>query len=217
MGENMGPADIAAVTNHGGAYGYDGGWGGGWWAMLILFALFGGGFGWGNRGNWGGCGGQPVTEAGLCDAMNFNNLENAVGRLSDNQAAIARQNDAAVCQLGYQSLDHFCQLGNTVQQGFNATQAQLAQCCCDIERGIDSVNYNAAMNTAAINANTTAATQRILDQLCENRMADMQNRINQLELQSQLAGVVRYPMGYTYTAGNSPFCGCNTGCGCGNI
>ena len=222
MGENMGPADIAAVTNHGGyGYGYDGGWGGGWWGMLILFALLGGGgFGWGNRGwgaNWGGCDGQPVTEAGLCNAMNFNNLENAVGRLSDNQAAIARQTDNAICQLGYQSLDHFGQLTQAVQDGFNQTQAQLAQCCCDIGRGIDSVNYNAAMNTAAINANTTAQTQRILDQLSENRMADMQNRINQLELQSQLCGVVRYPMGYTYTAGNSPFCGCNAGCGCGNI
>lgn len=45
--------------------------------MLFLFMF---GAGW-NRG--GGANGEPVTEAGLCNAMNFNNLENAVGRLSD--------------------------------------------------------------------------------------------------------------------------------------
>jgi hypothetical protein len=43
---------------------------------------------------------------------------------------------------------------------------------------------------------------------------DMQNQINQLQLQSALAGVVRYPNGFVYNAGNNPFCGCGTGCGC---
>lgn len=36
-----------------------------------------------------------------------------------------------------------------------------------------------------------------------------------LYLREQMCGVVRYPSGYTYSAGNSPFCGC--GCGNGNI
>lgn len=66
------------------------------------------------------------------------------------------------------------------------------------------------MQTASINQNTTAAMQRILDAITENKVEAMQNRINQLELQNQLAGVVRYPSGYTYNAGQSPFCGgCN--------
>ena len=73
---------------------------------------------------------------------------------------------------------------------------------------IDGVNYNAAMNTASINANTTAVGQKILDAIMGNKMEDMQNRINQLELQNALQGVVRYPNGYTYTAGTNPFCGC---------
>lgn len=47
------------------------------------------GAGW-NRG--GGANGEPVTEAGLCNAMNFNNLENAVGRLSDQNAPTATLN-----------------------------------------------------------------------------------------------------------------------------
>ena len=72
------------------------------WCMIILFAMIfgwgGNGFGFGNRGPAS----EPVTEAGLCNAMNFNGLENAVGRLSDQQAAIARQNDDAICSPSWQ-------------------------------------------------------------------------------------------------------------------
>ena len=69
------------------------------------------------------------------------------------------------------------------------------------------------MQTAAINENTTAQTQKILDAIMGNKMEAMQNRIYQLELQNQLAGVVRYPNGFVYNAGSNPFCGC----GCGNM
>ena len=86
--------------------------------------------------------------------------------------------------------------------------AKQQECCCEQLRAIVGINYNAAMNTASINANTTAVGQKILDAITGNRMDDMQNRINQLELQNALQGVVRYPNGYTYTAGTNPFCGC---------
>lgn len=67
------------------------------------------------------------------------------------------------------------------------------------------------MNTASINANTTTVGQKILDAITGNRMADMQNQINRLELQQAVAGVVRYPSQFSYNAGPSPFCGI---CGC---
>lgn len=142
MGD-MSPADIAAVTDGE----RDGFGGGGMWifALLILFAIMGGGFGGYNRG----AAGEPVTEAGLCNAMNFNNLENAVGRLGDQINGVNTNLGNAVCQLGYETLSNF-----------NSLERQLADCCCTIQRGIDSVNYNAAMNTAAINANTTAGVQK---------------------------------------------------------
>ena len=77
-----------------------------------------------------------------------------------------------------------------------------------INAGIAQNRYDAALNTAAINANTTAQTQKILDAITGNRMADMQNQINQLQLQQAVAGVVRYPSATTYTSGTNPFCGC---------
>ena len=231
MTENMSPADVAAVARGGfGGYGYGdncGFGGGGAWVLIILFAMI---FGWGGNGFGRGANGEPVTEAGLCNSMNFNNLENAVGRLNDNQAAIARQTDNAICQIGYQNAQLANQTQRDLCQGFAAVNAGInqarfdnQQCCCTIERAIDGTNFNIAQSTAAINANTTAQTQKILDAICGNRMQDMQNQINQLQLHNALCGVVRYPTSTTFATHCNPFFGGfgfnnNCGCGCnGNI
>lgn len=82
MGE-MTLADIAAVTDRdNNAFG--GNNGGMWIFALLILLMMGGGY-W-NRGNQNG-GGEPVTESGLCSAMNFNGLENSVGRLNDSLQA----------------------------------------------------------------------------------------------------------------------------------
>ena len=67
------------------------------------------------------------------------------------------------------------------------------------------------MNTAAINAVTTASTQKILDVLAQNKIEALQGKVNQLELQNAMANVVRYPNAYTYNAGSGPFCSCGGG------
>ena len=211
--ENYSLADVAAATRGSGSDS-NGGWGdGSAWVLIILFALIFGNGAWGGYGN-GGSGGGSVTESGLCNSLNFNNLENAVGRLSDATNANAMSMANAFAQNGYETLQNFNTLNVGMLTGFNNIQSQLASCCCDIQRGIDSVNYNNAMNTSNIIQAQTAGTQKILDTICANRTTDMQNQINALQLQNALQGVVRYPNGYTYSAGNSPFCQCNSGCGC---
>lgn len=198
-------ADIAAVTdkNDGGMFGGSGG--GGMWifALLILLLIGGGGFfGAGNRGPI--MNGEPVTEAGLCNAMNFNNLEDAVGRLNDNAQHNYQGLQNGICNLGYETL-----------RNFGTTQNQIADCCCTTQRAIDGVNYNGAINTAAINANTTAQTQKVLDAIQQNKIESLQSQVNQLQLQSAMCGVVRYPNATTYTAGYSPIF--TNGCGCANV
>ena len=98
--------------------------------------------------------------------------------------------------------------GGGLQQGF----AEQQRCCCETLRAIDGVNYNASLNTASINATTVAQTQKILDAITTNRMNDMQNQINALQLQNAVAGVVRYPTQTSYCSGANPF-----GCGCNNL
>ena len=201
MTDGVSLADIAAVTDNRDGM-FDGAGGGGMWifALLILLLIGGGGFFGGNRN----VNGEPVTEAGLCNAMNFNNLENSVGRLNDNltNTYIGLQN--GMCQMGYETL-----------KNFGTTQNQIAQCCCETQRAIDGVNYNGAINTAAINANTTAQTQKVLDAIQQNKIESLQAQVNQLQLQSAMCGVVRYPNATTYTSGISPFWNqscCNTSC-----
>lgn len=65
------------------------------------------------------------------------------------------------------------------------------------------------MNTASINAVTVNQTQKILDVLAQNKIEALQSKVNQLEMQNSLAGVVKYPMSSVYSAGGSPFCNCN--------
>lgn len=40
-----------------------------------------------------------------------------------------------------------------------------------------------------------------------NTIQQLRDKVNALELAGQMTGVVRYPTGYAYNAGPSPFCG----------
>lgn len=185
--ENMSLSDIAAVTRN--ADNESWGSGGAWWIIVLFLFMFGAG--WNRNGNTNG---EAVTEAGLCNAMNFNNLENAVGRLSD-------QNQNQTMQIN----ENISSLGKEVALGQANLAQQISDCCCTTQRNIDSVNYNAAQNTASINANTTEQVQKVLDAITTNQIAAMQNQINQLQLQSAMCGVVRYPTSTTYSANPNPF------------
>ena len=199
------PADLAAVT------GNENGWGGGnSWVLILLFAMIfgwgGGGFGFG-RGN--GPVEQPVTESSLCNAMNFNNLENAVGRLSDNENLHMMQLSQGLSTVGYENLRNFSATQDAVKDGDYALSRQLADCCCTTQRGIDGVNYNAAMNTAAINANTTAQTQKVLDAISQNKIDSLQAQVSELKIQQMFCGVPRIsPYGYGVVPSFANQCGC---------
>ena len=65
---------------------------------------------------------------------------------------------------------------------------------------------------AFYNKNTTAQTQKILDVIAGNRIADLEKQVGALELQNQLQTVVRYPNNTTYSVPSPCF---NVGCGCG--
>ena len=92
----------------------------------------------------------------------------------------------------------------TIMQSTNGIQSQLAECCCNTQRAIDGVNANIEAKFAALEKSQL-----------EQRIAEQSARIASLEMDNRMYGVVRYPNGYTYNAGASPFCTCS-GCN-GNI
>ena len=195
----------------------DGGFGEGWGGMIWLFAILalmgGGGFGgWGN-----GNGNANAIQADVNRGFDNQNLQAQTRDIMGAVTSGTAQSVAATNQTFHDTLgiiqNRYDELARDIA-GLAVGQAGLLakqqECCCEQLRAIDGINYNAAINTASINANTTAVGQKILDAIMGNKIEAMQNRINQLELQNQLAGVVRYPNGWTYNAGNSPFCGgCN--------
>lgn len=188
MENNYTLSDIAAVTGDGMGFGGNNGF---LWLLAILF-LGGGGFGWGNNR------GQAATTEDLANGFNFNSLQS---KTNDILAAVNNNNQVignAICQLGYQDL-----------QNFNILERQIAECCCQAQLGVQSVKFDMANYAAAINANTTAQTQRILDKMCEDKTAAMASRIQQLELQQALCGIPKTsPYGYGIYA--YPACGCGT-------
>ena len=208
MGENgLTASDVALLNNDG----MGGGWGGMIWLFAIL-ALMGGGFGNG----WGGNNGNAI-QADVNRGFDNQNLQAQTRDILAAVTAGTAQSVAATNQVyhditGYVG-DKYMELQRDVA-GLAVGQANMLanqnQCCCNLQSLIREMNYEAAMRDSATNANIVAQNQRVLDALTENKMDAMQNRINQLELQNQLAGVVRYPNGWTYNAGNNPFCGgCN--------
>lgn len=196
---------IQPVMDMNRGYGYgDGLFGGqGLWLFAILALMWGGNGFFGNRGYGEG---RCATVEDLNNSANFTRLESQV---MNNGNRIESKADAAysgICNLGYE-----------MAQQFSNTRAQLADCCCTTQRAIDGVQYTNALNTASINANTTAQVQKVLDVLCADKVQALQSRIGQLELQQAVSGVVRYPSTFSYNAGASPFCGGGYFCGCGSI
>ena len=86
------------------------------------------------------------------------------------------------------------QLQRDLCQGFAATNAGIAenrfaaqQCCCNIERSIDSVKYENAQNTCAIIQNATANTQKILDTMCANTIQELRDKVTAKDQELQTA------------------------------
>lgn len=147
---------------------------GGWWGLIILLVLFGGfgrgGFG-GGFGGYGGFGENCATQADVRNAVDqqtlISKLDQQTYGLADTFTALNntlnsnfRGIDNAICTLGYQN-----------QQGFSGLSAQLASCCCDIERGIERNTTQGVMNTNAIQ-------NQISTCCCDLEKMNMQNRFD---------------------------------------
>lgn len=157
-------SDIAAASENGGF----GGNGDGWW-IILLFILLGG---WGNRG-WNNGGGSGSAGGDILYPW------------MENQAAIAN---------GFANV----QAQSAAQAA--AMQAQLAQCCCENRLATANLGADIAREACAdrqavsdgvrdILANQTASVQRILDQMCQDKIdakneeiANLRQQVNMMNL-----------------------------------
>lgn len=255
--EENGNGMVMPVTPMGNGNGM--GFGGDSWAWIILLLLLG----WGNNG-FNGQGGQN----GLYPWMNQANLTSEGFQnqlMNDNITSIRDGVHGISTQLcnGFAGVEQGAaarQMANmqtafagqtAMNQGFNSLQNQLSQCCCENRAATADLKYTVATENCAdraalsdglrdVIANQTANTQRILDQLCNDKIdaknekiLELQNALNMATLresQTQQNAFIAQglnnevdalynrlsncPVPTTPVYGRTPIFTCNNGCGC---
>ena len=182
--QDMSAADLAAVMKDGDGFGS----GNGWWIILLFLFL-----GWGN-GGWGGNAANneiyPILENQQNLFTGFGNVQNALcaGFANAETAATSRQ---------MADMNQLFGLQTAMMQGFTNQQAQLAQCCCDNRLATQQLNTTIASEACAnrqalsdgvrdILVNQNNNTQHILDWLCDNKIDQKNDEIQQLRTQLQV-------------------------------
>ena len=226
----MSAADIAAVVGNKNGDGFGWGGDGGLITILLILALFGGGFGgfgggWGNGFGYGGMyefpwlltGQQGInnnTNAGFRDSMLQDSITSVrdgiaglstqlCGCCSDMQMALANgfagvEQGANARQMANMQTAFATQ--NAINQGFNATQAQLANCCCENRLATADLKYTiateecatrnaAAMNTRDIVESGNRNSQAILDKLCQLELDGLKQDNANLRTQLNMANL----------------------------
>ena len=210
-GEGIVP--VMEVGNNNGNGGF-GGYGNGDWAWIIVLFLI---FGYGRNGFGGGFGGNSGVGENYILATDFANLERKLDGINNGicDSTFALNNTINNGFFGVQNslTQGFAGLNTALLQGNYALSSQLADCCCGvktqladcccrIERGIDGINYNNALQTSTLqqtlcnntrdiienqNANYRAIHEEIVANKLEmknDRIAEQQNEINALRLKA---------------------------------
>lgn len=159
-------SDIASVTDGGGGMGR--GWGDGWWIILLFILLGYGGRGWSGNGGAGSVGGNELYPWMEIQQTLCNGFANAETSATTRQMA-------------------------TQQQLFGLSQ-QFSDCCCENRLGLANLGADIAREACADRAavsdgirdvltNQNANTQRILDQMCQDKIDAKNDEIAQLRQQ----------------------------------
>ena len=198
--ENYSLSDLAAVTKDADGMAGNGAW---WIIILFLFVIMGGGWhGFNRQSDFG----QYATAASQQEIL----FGQQFGQLNDRLT----NSGNGICNLGYEMQGDFGQLTQTVMSTGNSIQSQLAQCCCENRLATANLSAQIDRQTCDITTAIHAEGEQTRAMMQANEIQQLRDKVNSLEADNRMYGVVRYPNGYSYNAGPSPFCGCNSGCGC---
>lgn len=200
-------SDVALLSGRNGnndGFGDNGSW---WVIIFLIFAFMG--FGRNGFGGFGGNGSGAADNYVL--ASDFATIQRQLSDGFNDLTAQSRYIQNGICDGFYAMntslLNGFAGVNNSImtngyetRNAINNLSSDLASCCCQTQRAIDSVNYNMATNTCAITTGANNNTRDIIDvinasynnlhnELVANRIEDknaqiaaQQNEINALRL-----------------------------------
>lgn len=220
MDSGLSAADVALLGNNGDFGGNSFMW---IFGLLILMGMFNGGFGWGGNNAAAALGYENLATSNELQ-RGFDN-QNIQAQTRDILSAVTNgtaQSVAATNQTFHDTVnalsDKYSELARdiaNVQLGVQQGIANQNECCCATKMLIaeNSANTNAqiAQSKYDTSMQMAAMEQKILSKMDANKIDELQQQVNALQLQQAVSGVVRYPNASTYYAGNNPFCAC--GCG----
>ena len=196
----LSPSDVALLNNNG--FGDGGAF---MWIFALLILANGGFGGFGNNGN------TNALQADVNRGFDNQNLQAQTRDILGAVTAGTAQSVAATNQTFHDSLAAMQGLYNETARDIAALavgQANLLanqnECCCSTKMLIQENKYDTSMQMAQLE-------QKILSKMDANKIEDLQSKVSALELQAATSNVLRYPNAWTYSAGMSPFCGCNCG------
>lgn len=259
-GSGIQPTVELATTN--GAYPYpvmygNSGFGGngffggdGIWAIILLALLFG----WGNNGNGNGWFGGRDFDEGYAWLSNgqkeiMQNTNNGFDTLHlSNQLEGTRD---AINGLSSQICNSTYSLNDSIKDSFYNLNTSFLNCCCENRLGIANLNSTILSENCADRAvvaegirdiitNQTSNTQKILDQLCQDKIDAKNEKINDLQREILMKDLQASQVSQTATLrlgqeaevdalynrlsncpvptvpvyGRQPIFTCNNGCGC---
>ena len=162
-----------------------------WIIILLLFGMFGG---WGN-GGFGGNGNNSYYPWLLNDNTQEGFQTAALGnQLSGIQNAVTNgfsNAEVAACNRALDNLNRSFDSQTAITSALYGVNNSLQNCCCENRAGLADLKYtiateacndrNAVSNALRdVLAANTASTQRILDQLCQDKIDSKNDTISQL-------------------------------------
>ena len=255
--EGMSVADIAAVTRNNDSFDGFGG-NGAWWLIVLFLFMFNGWGGYGYGGGYGNGGVGSEVQRGFDQSAVMSGLaginSSVTNGFVDTAAALcngfAGVNGAIANGFAQAEIAANARQIADLQQQF-ALQSQMAQCCCDNRAATADLKYTIATENCAdrtaladgvrdILESQSAGIQRILDQMCNDKIDAKNEKIADLERQLTMANLAASQGAQTamiianneaqtsaleqylapvprpaYIVQNPNGCNCNsTGCGC---
>ena len=211
MADNNGLSlgDVAALSN--GGFGGLGGDLSGLIYLAVIFAMFGGGFGFGGFGGGNAAAVGMVTQADMQAGFNQQNTmqqtRDILGAVTSGTAqtiAASTANATNAIEAIKDGNANIIREFGTVETALTALSGNMQSCCCEVKQAVMQSNYDAAMRDAATNANLTAQIQSVKDQISQNKIEALQAQINQLQLQNAMSGVLKFPSAWAYNGGQFP-------------